>query len=88
MSLTDSRFSSGVVRKTFSTCSLQLLATMHATGAVRRGSSVTAGSSSALTFGRRARVKATSLALFSSEASKPSKNSRSFGFEAGKPPSI
>ena len=63
MSLTDSRFSSGVVLRTFSTCSFQLLATMQATGAEREGRSVTAGSSSARPPGRRARVKATSLAL-------------------------
>src|SRR3712207_8226241 len=41
---------------------------------LRRGSSVTAGSSSALPPGRRARVKATSLALLSSEASNPSRS--------------
>jgi hypothetical protein len=41
VSLTDSTFSSGVVLRTFSTCSFQLLATMQATGAARAGRSVT-----------------------------------------------
>ena len=57
-------------------------------GREREGRSVTAGSSSALPFGRRARVKATSFAWESEESSKPSKNSRSLGLEAGKPASM
>ena len=83
MSLTDSRFSSGEVRKTFSTCSFQLLATMQATGAERQGRSVTAGSSSALPFGRRARVKATSLALESEASRSPRRTPGPWGWRRG-----
>ena len=65
-----------------SPCSFQLLATMQATGA-EEGRSVTAGSSSALPFGRRARVEATSFAWEAKHHRSPRRTPGPWGWRRG-----
>ncbi len=81
--------SSSDVRSASSTCRSQLFATMHATGAWDRTSWSRTGSFAGVTPARRVDPNATSVAVEScSSAGARAKNSSSFGFAPGQPPSM
>ena len=88
MSSIIARFSSTVVRNTSVTCSFQLLPKNVTTGVAASNNNATCGSSSTATPARRVLPNAATFACRHSRRAASRKNSTSFGFDPGQPPSM
>ncbi len=82
------RFSSRETRTTLSRCRSQVLPTSVITGAKQSTSTRSASSSEARMSLRRVMPKAATRAVSNVSCSSSSNSSQSFGFDAGKPPSM
>ena len=82
------RFSSGVVRRTWCTCSVQVLPTTVTVGVSASSRARMCGSEAASWCGRRVEPKAASRAWARGSERSWRKNSASFLLDSGKPPSM